>query len=49
LLTACKRVRVEHFARSRHFWPVVLGAGDRIAIAAPAIELPAGELYARVF
>jgi Uma2 family endonuclease len=49
LLIASKRVRVEHFARSRNWQLVVLGAGDRIALADPAIELPVGELYARLF
>jgi hypothetical protein len=49
LLIASQRVRVEHFARSRNRQLVVLGAGDRIALADPAIELPVGEFYARLF
>ena len=49
LLIASKRVRVEHFARARNWQPVVLGAGDRVAVAAPEIELSVDELYARVF
>jgi hypothetical protein len=49
LLVASKRVRVEHFARVRHFQPVVLGAGDSVSFAAPRFELPVQALYARVF
>jgi Uma2 family endonuclease len=49
LLVATKRVRVEHFARARDWKPVVFGAGDRITLGAPAIELDVNELYARVF
>lgn len=49
LLVASKRVRVEHLARARTWQPIVLGAGDRIAFAVPAIELRVQELYARVF
>jgi Uma2 family endonuclease len=49
ILIASKRVRVEHFARTRDFQPVVLSTSDRIVLAAPAIELSVEELYARVF
>lgn len=49
LLVASKRVRVEHFARTRDFQPIVLGTGDRIVIGAPAIELSVEDFYARVF
>jgi Uma2 family endonuclease len=49
ILIASKRARVEHFARTRDFQPIVLGTDDRIVLAAPAIELSVEELYARVF
>jgi Uma2 family endonuclease len=49
LLVASRRVRVEHFARTRNFQPLVLGAGDRITIANPPLNIGVQELYARVF
>lgn len=49
LLVASKRVRVEHFARAQSWRPVVLGAGDRVALSTLKIELRVEELYARVF
>ncbi len=49
VLIASKRVRVEHFARSNAWRPIVAGANDRLRFESLGVELSIPLLYELVF